>query len=153
MTITFSKTKLAKKIKMKVSAKTDENYINIDMGCIKALDMFKFFHSLTSDALTKTLSDSECVRLKTYKLERCKGIFPYEWIDSVDKLNTELTPKDAVYSKLKQSGITDEEYQRVLGCWSESGCESIKDYMMVYLKTDVLLSVDVFEKFKEIKTK
>ena len=52
---------------MKVSAKTDENYINIDMGCIKALDMFKFFHSLSLDALTKTLSDSECVRLKKYK--------------------------------------------------------------------------------------
>ena len=48
-------------------------------------------------------------------LERPKGIFPYEWFDSMVKLNnTELTPKEAFYSKLKQSGITDKEYQQAL---------------------------------------
>ena len=93
---------------MKVLAETDENFNRIDMGCIKALDMFKFFHPLSLDAITKTLSDGECVRLKKFNLERRKGIFPYEWLDSVDKLNnTELPPKEAFYSKLKRSGLTD----------------------------------------------
>ena len=31
--------------------------------------MFKFFHPLYLDAITKTLSDSECVRLNKFKLE------------------------------------------------------------------------------------
>ena len=50
-------TKLAKKIRLKVLTKTDENYISIDMGYIKALDMFRFFHPLSLDAISKTLSD------------------------------------------------------------------------------------------------
>ena len=59
-------TTLAKKIRLKVLTKTDENYICIDMGHAKALDMFRFFHPLSLDAITKTLSDRECVTLKTW---------------------------------------------------------------------------------------
>ena len=40
------------------------NYMNIDMGYITALDMFSFFHPLCIDAISKTLSDEECVTLK-----------------------------------------------------------------------------------------
>ena len=50
-------TKLAKKIRLKVLTKTDENYISIDMGYAKALDMLRFFHPLSLDAISKTLSD------------------------------------------------------------------------------------------------
>ena len=50
---------------------------------------------------------------------------------------------------MKQSGITDKEYQQALDCWNNTGCETIEDYMMLYLKTDVLLPVDVFEKFRD----
>ena len=49
---------------------------------------------------------------------------------------------------MKQSGITDKEYKQAIDCWNDTKCETIKDYMMLYLKTDVLLSVDVFEKFR-----
>ena len=40
-------TKLAKKVSLKGLTKTDENYISIDMGYAKALDMFRFFHPLS----------------------------------------------------------------------------------------------------------
>ena len=152
-------TKLAKKmgekhhgkgpIRLKVLTKTDENYISIDMGYSKALDMFRFFHPLSLDALSKTLSNEECITLNKCGLERRNGIFQYEWFDSIDKLHeTTLTPKEAFFSKLKQSGITDKEYKQAIDCWKDTKCETIKNYMMLYLKTDVLLSVDVFEKFR-----
>ena len=142
-------TKLAKKVRLKVLNKTDEKYISIDMGYAKALDMFRFFHPLSLDAISKTLSNEECITLNKCGLERRKGIFPYEWFDSIDKLyETTIPPKEAFYSKLKQSGITDKEYKRAIDCWKDTTCETIKDYMMLYLKTDVLLSVDVFEKFR-----
>ena len=70
------KIKLAKKIRLKVLTKTDENYISIDMGYATALDMFRFFHPLSLDAISKTLSDKECVTLNKHELERRKGIFP-----------------------------------------------------------------------------
>ena len=143
-------TKLATKVRLKVITKTYENFICIDMGHAKALDIFRFFHPLRLDAISKKLSDRECVALNKFKLERRKGIFPYEWFDSTDKLkNTKLPTKEAFYSKLKQRGITDKEYKQAIDCWNNTGCEIIKDYMMLYLKTDVLLSLDVFEKSRD----
>ena len=142
-------TKLAKKIRLKVLTKTDENYISIDMGHAKALDMFRFFHPLSLDAIIKTLINEECITFNKCGLERRKGIFPYEWFDSIDKLHEKaLPPKEAFYSKLKQSGVTDKEYKQAIDCWKDTKCETIKDYMMLYLKPDVLLSADVFEKFR-----
>ena len=107
-------TKLAKKVRLKVLTKTDENYISIDMGYAKALDMFRFFHPLSLDAIIKTLSNEECITLNKCGLERRKGMFPYEWFDSIDKLHeTTLPPKEAFYSKLKQSGITDKNISKL----------------------------------------
>ena len=107
------------------------------MGYAKALDMFRLFHPLSLDAISKTLSDKECVTLNKFGLERRKGIFPYEGFDSIDKLNEiSLPPKEALYSMLKQSGITDKEYKQAIDCWKDTGCETIKHYMMLYLKTD-----------------
>ena len=103
-------TKLAKMIRLKVLTKTDENYVCIDMGHAKALDLFRFSHPLSLDAISKTLSDRECVTLNKFKLERRKGIFLYEWFDSMDKPNnTELPPMEAFYSKLKQCGTTNKK--------------------------------------------
>ena len=139
-------TELAKKIRLKVLTKTDENYISIDMCCTKASDMFRFIHPLSLDAISKTLSDKECVTLNQFGLERHKDIFPYEWFDSIDELHeTELPPKEAFYSKLKQSGITDKKYNQAIDYWNNTGCETIKDYMMLYLKTDVFDVVDVVD--------
>ena len=144
-------TKLAKKIRLKVLAKSDENYICIDMAYAKALVMFRFFHPLSLDAISKTLRDKECVILNKIKLERRKGIFPYEWFDKMDKLNnTELPPMDKFYSKLKQCGITNKEYQQAIDCLNSTGCKTIEEYMMLCLKTDVSLSVDVFKKFRDM---
>ena len=113
--------------------------------------MFRFFHLLSLDAISKTLSGKECILLNIHGLERRKDVSPFEWFDSIDKLNeTSLPPKEAFYSKLKQSGITDKEYKQAMNCWKETGGKSIKDYVMLYLKTDVLLSVDVFEKFRDM---
>ena len=130
--------------------KTDENHSSIDMGYAKALDMLRFFYPLSLDAIiSKTSSNEECVTWNKFGLEIRKSIFPYEWLDSIDKLHeTSLPPKEAFYSKLKQSGTTDKIYKQAIDCWNKNGSETIKDYIMLYLKTDVLLSVDVFERLR-----
>ena len=120
-------TKLAQKVRLKVLTKTDENYISIDMGYAKALDMFRFFHPPSLDAISKPLIDEESIILNKHGLERRKCVFPCEWFDSIDKLNeTSLPPKEAFYSKLKQSGTTDKEYKQAMDCWKDTGCKSIK---------------------------
>ena len=87
------------------------------------------------DAISKTLENEECITLNKDGLEMRIGIFPYEWLDDVDKLNeTELPHEETFYSELKPGGITDNDYKQPLCCWKEFECETMKDYMMVYLK-------------------
>jgi hypothetical protein len=41
-----------------------------------------------------------------------KGVYPYEYVNSVERFNdTCLPPKEAFYSSLKGEGITDEDYE------------------------------------------
>jgi len=86
-------------------------------------DSFRFMPS-SLDALTKNLNKDKFIYLrkfgKTLKkyysdshldLLINKGFYPYDYVDSLEKLNeTHLPPKSAFYSKLNDTEITDEDY-------------------------------------------
>ena len=79
-----------------------------------------------------------------------KGVMPYEWFNSFDRFNeTKLPPKEAFYSKLNNSHITDAEYEYAQKVWKMAGCKTMRDYHDIYLKTDVLLLADIFQNFRE----
>jgi hypothetical protein len=47
-----------------------------------------------------------------------KGVFPYEYVDSLEKLSeTCLPPIDRFYSSLKDEDITEEDYVRAQKVW------------------------------------
>ena len=120
------------------------------MGYNIEMDMFWFCYPFSLEAICRTLSDEECVALIKYGLERCKGLFQYEWLDSLDKLNEDqIPPKEAFYSNIKQTDNTDVEHEQAKRFWEESGSNTMKNYRMLSLKTDALLSVDVFDRFRE----
>ena len=49
--------------------------------------------------------------LKGYKTSETKWFFPYEWFDHSDKMqNTQITPYDAFYSKLRSCNPLEAEY-------------------------------------------
>ena len=54
---------------------------------------------------------------------------------------------DCFFSSLKECGISKEEYQRACDVWKVFGFKNLREYHNLYLKTDVLLFCDVFEKF------
>ena len=88
---------------------------------------------------------------KKLELAKRKGIFPYDWFDSVDKLKCDkLPPIEDFYSKLYESNITREEYDFALEVWKEFGCKTFKDYVEIYNLIDTLLLADIFENFREI---
>ncbi|CAB4026565.1 uncharacterized transposon-derived [Paramuricea clavata] len=83
-----------------------------------------------------------------------KGVFPYEYIDSMEKLNeTCLLPKEKFFSSLKKEGISDEDYTRAHEVWNRFECETLWDYSEVYLKTDITILTDVFEDFRKMAKK
>jgi hypothetical protein len=85
-----------------------------------------------------------------YELLCKKGHYPYEWVDSDEKLKFEGLPERRdFYSKLSQQGLTEEEYQHARNVYEVTNCKTFLDYHLIYLKTDVVLLADVFENFRE----
>lgn len=90
-----------------------------------------------------------------YNLLCQKGVFPYDYIDSVDKLNEVTLPsKKYFYNKLnekiKRKKITS--IQNLCGKHFQSkhwDIISICIYLLIiYLKIDIILLADVFENYR-----
>lgn len=122
------------------------------------IDSFRFMASslqklasyLPSDEKKITKREWKSLTVDQVKLLERKGIYPYDYIDSIEKLNeTQLPPKEFFYNKLTDSNISDEEYSFAQNVWKSLNIKSLKEYTEIYLKTDVLLLADVFENFRD----
>ena len=80
-----------------------------------------------------------------------KGIYCYEYCDSMAKFDQTEKPKKAdFYSSLYDSHITDEEYTRFCDVWDKMMIQNLGEYHDLYLMTDVLQLADVFESFRKV---
>lgn len=123
----------------------------------KFIDSFKFLDA-SLDTLARDLPSNEKKNLhqefnnindSNMRLLERKGIFPYDFLDSWEKLHcTELPAREGFYSRLSESHITDEEYQHACRVWNDFAITNLGEYMELYLKTDILLLADIFESFR-----
>ncbi|XP_025265427.1 uncharacterized protein LOC112638265 [Camponotus floridanus] len=100
---------------------------------LRFVDSFKFLGA-GLDKLASYLDESKLMIARgefrdlsddDFRLLTRKGVFPYEYVDSVERLReTRLPPRESFYSSLTG------------------------EYSDLYLKTDVLLLADVFENFR-----
>ena len=109
------------------------------------------------DILVNNLSEDDFKNLKKYftpeevKLLKQKGFFPYDYLDSIEKLKeTKPPPQKAFYSKLTGKGINNYNYKHVLNVWKTFKMKTFKDFLSIYNTSDVLLLADVFEKFRDV---
>ena len=123
---------------------------------IRFIDSFKFM-AMSLEKLVNNLPKDDCINLGLYysgnkfNLLARKGVYPYEYMDSLEKLKeTALPPKEAFYSRLNDGGISDEDYAHAQNVWKTFKMTSFKDYHELYNKVDVLLLTDVFENFRNI---
>ena len=79
-----------------------------------------------------------------------KGVFPYSYMDSFTRFEeTSLPPRDAFYNNLKQSHISDEDYDFAQDLWRTFKLKNLGDLHDLYMETDVFLLCDVFETFRD----
>ncbi|KAF7988912.1 hypothetical protein HCN44_007222, partial [Aphidius gifuensis] len=121
---------------------------------LRFIDSFRFMSSsidrLSSDLSNdqKIITRSEC-NSEYFDLLCRKGVFPYEYIDSWEKLTeTTLPPKKEFFSKLNNSDISDADYEHAKNIWEKFQINTLGEYSDLYLKTDVLLLADIFENFR-----
>ena len=106
-----------------------DSYSFVDTSLKKAVS------NLTSTPITNMLMDNANIRSS-------KGIFPYDFATSLEVLNQTFSLPPI------WSGVSDSDYAVAKACWEEAGCKNLLDYMLVYLKLDVLLLADVFQQFR-----
>ena len=148
-------------IDIQVIPKTVEKYLSIIINRnIIFLDSLQFGTS-SLDNLASNLNNEDFKHLMSEfpidKLEilKRKDAYPYEWVDSYKKFNyQELPPKECFYSSIddgkrgKGDGhISDEQYLHLKNVWNTFNFNTFRDFHNHYLKKDVLLLADVFEKF------
>ena len=79
-----------------------------------------------------------------------KGVYPYEYLDSLGKFNeTSLPDKKAFYRKLNKESITDEEYAHAQKVWKVFEIKNFGEYHDLYVQSDTLLLADVFGSFRD----
>ena len=79
-----------------------------------------------------------------------KGVFPYSWLDHESKLDaTSLSSKASFFNDLSESPCTETDYDHATKVWRDFGVTSFKEYTDLYVKTDVLLLVDIFNRYRQ----
>ena len=103
------------------------------------------------DKLVNNLSKDAFSNVKRYYTEdklnllTRKGIYPYEYMNSPEKLKeTQLPPKKAFYSRLNDEGISDEIYAHAQKDLKTFEMKNLEDYHNLCNQDDVSLSSDVF---------
>ena len=123
------------------------------------------FMDFSLDKLVKNLSDENFKYLveesgfENLKILKQKGAYPYEYMNSFKRFNEEkLCTRKYFFSSTKKGKIDDddkisdghisiEDYLTCEKIWNKFKMKNMGDYHDHYLKKDVLLLEDVFEKF------
>ena len=141
------------KVKFDIIPKTNEEYKSVTYGCIRFIDSYRFLSS-GLDSLVKNLDEDDFKILKKefpdkWRYLNKKLAYPYEYFNSIDdyKKPVHNLKKEDFFSKLKNKCPDDEEIQRTKEIIEIFNIKDGKELTELYLKSDVFLLADVFEKF------
>lgn len=108
--------------------------------------------------MSKSLSKNDFVNLSheytdevQCSLLRKKGIYPYDYMNSWSKFDeTQLPSKSSFFNSLNESYISDSDYDYAHKIWKYFNIKYLGEYTDIYIKADVLLLCDIFEKFRKV---
>ena len=102
----------------------------------------KYFQNL-HDVVTDVYPEAD-VKL----LER-KKVFCYDYLDSLARLDElALPPREAFFNKLGSVECSQADYAHAQHVWKNFHCQSFKEYMALFLLSDICLLADVFKAFR-----
>ena len=141
-----------------VIASNFEKYMGFRLGNhLTFIDSFSFM-SESLDRLSSNLTDDAFSYTRgafpnddQFALIKKKGVYPYDYMDSFQRLSEKSLPAiEDFYSILNDTNISESDYSHAKEVWSTFQIRDMGEYHDLYLRTDVLLSADVFENFRTI---
>ena len=110
-----------------------EEYISFSLGHIRFLDSLNFMNESLAKLVDNLAADGDQYfhHIKRHfpdPSERAlllrKVVYPYEWMDDEEKMNTPSLPsKEEFYSSLTLQGITEEDYIHAQNVWTTFNME------------------------------
>ena len=83
--------------------------------------------------------------LKAYGCNIPKGVFPYEWFDSLEKLDCISLPEmEDFYSTMKMSNPleSESEYEELKNLWIKNGMRTFRDYLIHFNNLSLSVMLD-----------
>ena len=140
-----------------VIPKSMENYVSVQVGCLRFLDSYRFLNSSLDKLIKSMQSGANNVPIMTLEgmsdeFFKKKLAYPYEYFthnNFQEPLN--LSPED-FWSTLKQTTPPDEEVNRTQEIIKKFNVKNGHELTELYLKMNVLQLAEVFENFVEKAT-
>ena len=131
-----------------------ENYVSIQVGCLRFLDSYRFLSS-SLDKLVKSLDSLPIMDENGFidKLFRKKLAYPYEYFTLNNFQEPLNLTKEDYWSTLTQSYPSDDDIKRTQELIDKNNIKNGQELTMLYLKMDVFQLADVFEIFVESSTR
>ena len=147
-------------IPIRVIGQTMEKYIILSWGKHIVFKDSLQFMNCSLEKLTANLLKSGKEKFKylaeeysgeSFDLLLRKGVFPYDYMNRWEKLDDpQLPPIEDFFSKLRDEACDIESYEHAQHVWRVFKCKSLKEYMRMYLKGDVLQLADIFQEFRAV---
>ena len=123
--------------------KKNNTYLSVSVPDLKFIDI--------SNYLAAGCSYSQF--LKAYGSDISKGIFPYEWFDSFEKLDfPDLPPASEFFSSVKNENPIKnaDDYKELRKIWNDNQMTCFKDYLVYYNNLDTEPFCEALESFLKI---
>ncbi len=149
----------ANEFKLSVIPKNSERYITIRFGSVCFYDSVNHLAASLAD-IVESASDYDFPLFDSFncgdivgsrdKVELMrKGIFPFGMADSIETLRKSgFPPREAFYSELHDSCVSEEEYEFGRYMYEKSGSSNMEEYMNFYVYTDVMLLASVMIRYR-----
>jgi hypothetical protein len=125
-------------------SQNSEKFMSFKIDKLKFIDSMLFLNS-SLESLSENLVDDKhddkyhkFTNMKSafgenIELMCRKGIYPYEWMDNVDKFNYVGLPSAAdFYSKLNKKHVKVYDFIHACNVYKELDCKTFEDYHMAY---------------------
>ena len=137
-----------KDLKINAIPNNMERYMAFMLGDnLTFIDSFQFMSS-SLDKLVSNLRKEDLKYTSTafygYKLDLMskKGVYPYDFMDSMEKFENKELPKiEEFYSTLNEEHISEKDYNHAKEVWNAFSIKNMGEYHDLYLQSDVLRAV------------
>jgi hypothetical protein len=152
-------------VKIKIIPKNLEKITNMQIGLFSYNDSLSFLKAPLAELVNDLKSEGhdfkyikklDCLNVsdpsfyEKLNLITSKGIFPYDFVKSIEQMKAckEIPDKKYFYNSLNEENISDENYSHAQKVFNIFGHANMCEYMEFYCRLDVFLLCEVFNKFR-----